>query len=243
MNLSFEISSAFEEIKVGLSHEEIRHEVASRAMERGAERTPEQLEEIATTYARTAEMLQAEGVVYAASCFGQFMDEWSTGTLTVGLSPLTYTDESVAVEGIRSIMSQERAQFAEISTLELPCGQAVLVIQQTPSLQIPGALTPGGQDIPIDVAQLQTFIPVPRKDLPGEQTLVTVTFSTPSVDHWPEYSEIVTNFLRTLRFLPDKPGEGSGVTPTLPPDQKYSQDVENHSQATRVKPEAQSAFG
>ncbi|WP_420882693.1 hypothetical protein [Streptomyces noursei] len=124
-------------------------------------------------------MLLADGVVYAASCHGKFYDERSTGTLTIGLSPLAYADE-------------------------------------TPALRIPGEFTTAGQDIPVDVAQLQAFIPVPQEAVPDEQTLVTITFSTPSIDHWPEYSEIAAEFLRTLRFLPDAHDEDIDVRPSSP---------------------------
>ncbi|MEU4849782.1 hypothetical protein [Streptomyces gilvosporeus] len=216
MNIAFELSAAFKEIKVGLSHEEARQEVAARAEAKGIDRPEGEIGVVAGLYERTSATLLTEGVVYAASCHGQFDNERSTGTLTIGISPLVYADVSVAVEGIREVMKKERANYAEVSIVKLTCGQAVVVIQQTPALRIPGEFTTTGQEIPVDVAQLQAFIPVPQDDVPGEQTLVTVTFSTPSIDHWPEYSEIVAEFLRTLRFLPDAYDENRDIRPASP---------------------------
>ncbi|MGG2458474.1 hypothetical protein ACO0M4_01340 [Streptomyces sp. RGM 3693] len=243
MNIAFELSSAFKEIKAGLSREEARQEVVSRAAAKGIDRPAGEIDEVTDLYERASAMLLADGVVYAASCHGEFDDERSTGTLTIGLSPLAYADASVAVEGIREVMAKKRANFSEVSLLELPCGNAVVAIQQTPALRIPGEFTTTGQDIPIDVAQLQAFIPVPQEAVPEEQALVTITFSTPSVDHWPEYSEIVAEFLRTLRFLPDAHDEDMDVPPSSPAATEEAERPRNPIPAVPADRADMSAFG
>ncbi|GGW84618.1 hypothetical protein [Streptomyces noursei] len=242
MNIAFELPSVFREIKTGMSREEARQEVVSRAAAKGIDRPAGEIDDVTGLYERASAMLLADGVVYAASCHGEFNDERSTGTLTIGLNPLAYADESVAVEGIREVMAKKRANFAEVSLLELPCGKAVVAIQQTPALRIPGEFTTAGQDIPVDVAQLQAFIPVPQEAVPGAQTLVTITFSTPSIDHWPEYSEIVAAFLRTLRFLPDGHDE-TDVRPSSPAAVDEAERLRKPTPAAPADRAGMSAFG
>lgn len=129
-------------------------------------------------------------------------------------------------------MVNKHGQRASVTTRDLPCGKAVIVIEQNPSLRMPAELTETGEDIPIDVAQLQAFIPVPQQAVPGAQEMLVLTFSTPSTDHWVDYCEVVVNVLRSFRFAPDEQGPQEPAAPTGP------------AQMTPATPSsAQSAFG
>lgn len=220
VRVSFEISSAFRRITPGLNAEQTRAEAAARAEAQGARLTEEQMEAIVMEYQKASTMLAENGVCYAGSCFGLLDGDWTMGALTIGLSPLSYRTPEIAVAGMTKILAAEHGQRAEVSALTLPCGEATLVIKQSPDLRLPAEFTEGSEDLPIDVARLQAFIPVPPSVVPGAQTLVTVTFSTPSTDHWADYCEMLVPFLNSLRFLPEAEAEGSGdgTTPASRPE-------------------------
>lgn len=120
----------------------------------------------------------------------------------MGLQPLSYADPGVAAVGIHEILLHQGKRTA-VSLLDLPCGQAAIEIEQSPALCIPGTLTDSGKDTPVDFAKLQAFIPVSQQLVPGAQEMLVLTFSTPSTDHWPEYSDVLAGILRSLRFTPD----------------------------------------
>ncbi|MEU5302273.1 hypothetical protein ACH4YO_05675 [Streptomyces noursei] len=204
VEIAFEISSIFRKTTPGLNVDQARAEVAAHAQARGATPSEAQLDEMAAEYAKVSQLLAENGVRYSATCFGTFDDgDWSTGTVTIALQPLTYQAPEIAVSGMTRILAAHHGPTAEVSAIDLPCGQATLVLRQSPELRMPAEFTASGDDIPIDVAQLQAFIPVPRSAVPGAQALVTVTFSTPSTDHWADYCEVLAPFLRSLRFAPE----------------------------------------
>ncbi|MGW1378117.1 hypothetical protein ACWD6P_28120 [Streptomyces sp. NPDC002446] len=214
VRVAFEVPSIFHRITPGITPEQTRAEVAARAQAQGAAFPDERIDEIAAEYQKVSALLAKVGVIYSASCFGRFDDgDWSTGTLTIGLAPLSYEDPEIPVAGMTKILAAQHGQSAEVSAITLPCGQATLVIRQSPDLRLPAEFTQSGEDMPIDVAQLQAFIPVPPSAVPGAQTLVTVTFSTPSTDHWADYCELLVPFLQSLRFLPDRDEEAQVGTP------------------------------
>ncbi|MGW8551591.1 hypothetical protein [Streptomyces tubercidicus] len=217
MNITFDALPGFREMPIGLGVEEARDYLQDRAAEHGQVPPAAQIDAIASDFEKSSALLAASGVVYAATCLGTIDGDLSTGTLTLGLSPLGYNAPEVAVEGIRQVMAAKHENSADTHILTLPCGQAALVIRQVPALKIPAEVNRTGEDIPIDVAQIQAFIPVPQTVVPGAQTLATVTFSTPSIDHWADYCALLVPFLNSLRFLPDPEGEAdapsAGPTP------------------------------
>ncbi|MFG2223784.1 hypothetical protein [Streptomyces sp. NPDC048644] len=218
VHVAFDIPSVFRETTPGLDTQRAHAEVMAHADAQGGSDLPaERIDQMVAEYEKNSAMLAAAGVRYSATCFGQFDDEWSMGTLTIGMTPLAYRDTEIAVAGMTKIFAAKHGPNAEVSSLPLPCGLATLVIQQPTALRMPAEFTASGEDVPIDVAQLQAFIPVPQSAVPGAQTLVTVTFSTPSTDHWADYCELLVPFLQSLRFLPDgdagqEPGDRDGAT-------------------------------
>ncbi|MFF4601742.1 hypothetical protein ACFY12_03145 [Streptomyces sp. NPDC001339] len=216
VRVAFEVPTIFQRITPGLDPEQARTEVMARAQAQGVEIPDERIDEIATEYQKVSTLLAAAGVLYSGSCFGQFDNDGIMGSLTIGLQPLSYRDPEIAVAGMTKIFTAEHGQNAEVSAITLPSGQATLVIRQSPDLRMPGEHTESGEDLPIDVAQLQAFIPVPQSAVPGAQTLVTVTFSTPSTDHWADYCELLVPLLQSLRFLPNADADPAPA-PDVPP--------------------------
>ncbi|MFF8368861.1 hypothetical protein ACF05W_08475 [Streptomyces lydicus] len=207
VQVSFEISPIFQRITSGLDPERARAEVTARIHAQGAAVPDELIDEITAEYQKVSTMLADTGVLYSGSCFGQFDGDWSMGSLTIGLQPLSYRDPEVAIAGMTKILAAEHGRHADVSALTLPCGQATLVIRQSPDLRLPAEFSDSGEDLPIDVAQLQAFIPVPPSSVPGAQTLVTLTFSTPSTDHWADYCELLVPLLNSMRFRPAQEAE------------------------------------
>ncbi|MFJ8538572.1 hypothetical protein [Streptomyces sp. NPDC093591] len=216
MNVCMQVPPFFRPITPGLSAEEARAETLARIGEQLADLDAGYVDQLVVDYQKASEALAAAGVFYAATCLGRINNEPSAGTLIIGLQPLSYADSDAAAVGIHEIMLGKRGRRALVSTRDLPCGKAVIVIDQSPSLRIPAELTVHGEDIPIDVAQLQAFIPVSQQAVPGAQEMLVLTFSTPSTDHWAEYSEVVVDALRSLRFTPDEESAQQPTSPTEP---------------------------
>lgn len=204
MNVTMQVPPFFRPITPGMPAEEARAEATARVGSYATEMDARHLDQLVADYQKASEFLGSAGVFYAATCLGKINNEPSAGTLIVGLQPLSYPDPDIAVTGIHEIMLGKYGRRALVSTRDLPCGKAVIVIEQNPSLRIPGELTESGDDIPIDIAQLQAFIPVPQQAVPGAQEMVVLAFSTPSTDHWVEYCGVIVGVLRSLRFAPDE---------------------------------------
>ncbi|WP_329121614.1 hypothetical protein [Streptomyces sp. NBC_01465] len=203
MRVVFEVPPFFQEITPGLDPDAAHTAAITRLGARAAALSEQELDETVTTYRLASQTLADTGVFYAATCLGTINGDGSMGTLTLARQPLTYRDARIAAEGIAEIMTSRRpGGTSTVEMLGLPCGEAVLVFDRTAALRIPAELTEYGADIPIDVAQLQAFVPVPQQTVPGAQELVVVTFGTPSTDHWADYCEIMAALLRTLRFTP-----------------------------------------
>ncbi|MFI1430814.1 hypothetical protein [Streptomyces lydicus] len=217
VQVSFEISPIFQRITSGLDPEHARAEVTARLHAQSAAVPDELIDEITAEYQKVSTMLADTGVLYSGSCFGQFDGDWSMGSLTIGVQPLSYRDPEVAIAGMTKILAAEHGRHAEVSAITLPCGRATLVIRQSPDLRLPAEFSDSGEDLPIDVAQLQAFIPVPPSSVPGAQTLVTVTFSTPSTDHWADYCALLVPLLNSMRFRPAQEAELGAPAPEAAP--------------------------
>ncbi|WP_399086453.1 hypothetical protein ACGH2B_08405 [Streptomyces sp. BBFR2] len=206
VSVAFEIPSVFREVVPGLSTEQAEDEVRARLEVDGGAGLPSgRFARLTAEYARASALLAATGIRYAATCLGRIRGAWSMGTLTLALSPLPYRDADAAVAGVGAALA-EHAAGAEVSALTLPCGPAALAVRRADSPGPDEAGAPGAAAA--GMAQLQVFIPVPPDAVPGAQTLATVTFSTPSTDHWADYCALLLPFLRSLRFLPRTAGAG-----------------------------------
>ncbi|WP_306323319.1 MULTISPECIES: hypothetical protein [unclassified Streptomyces] len=202
MNVTFQIPPFFQEIVPGLDPAQARTHAAARAGDRaGTVLTEAQLDSMAAEYARASATLSAANVFYAATCLVTIDDDLSSGTLLIARHPLAHRDPETAVIGIGEVMAREHGSDA-VRIWDLPCGRAVLVFEQSASLHIPAELTTNGEDLPVEVAEIQAYVPVPRDAVPGAQDMIVLTFSTPSTDHWEEYCEVVAAVLRSLTFTP-----------------------------------------
>ncbi|MFD7297905.1 hypothetical protein ACFV9W_31865 [Streptomyces sp. NPDC059897] len=204
MNVTFQIPPFFQEIVPGLDPDQARAQAAARVGHRATPLSEEDLDALGVEYARASASLAAANVFYAATCLGTIDGDLSSGTLLIARQPLSYRDPRTAVTGIGEVMERRHGPDAAVRIWDLPCGEAVLVFEQNASLRIPAEMTASGEDFPVEVAQVQAFIPVPYEAVPGAQDMIVITFSTPSTDHWEDYSEVLAAFLRSLTFTPDE---------------------------------------
>ncbi|MDQ8708365.1 hypothetical protein RCO28_38800 [Streptomyces sp. LHD-70] len=202
MKVTFKIPPIFQPFTPSSDAESTRAEALARMADWTTQTAQSELDELADTYSQTAALLDSAGVFYAATCLTEFHGELSSGTLTMASTPLSYNDARTATAGIAEILDATPSRERYITVLPMPCGQVTLAIDQSAALRIPAQFSRTGEDIPINVAQLQAFIPVPAEKIPGAQELITVTFSTPSTHHWEEYCAILAELLRSLDFGP-----------------------------------------
>jgi hypothetical protein len=87
--------------------------------------------------------------------------------------------------------------------VEAPCGPAALTFRKYVGLQIPHKFTERGEDIPLEVAELQAFVPVSPTAGEWGDELLTITCVTPSLHHWDEYCGVMANLLRSVEFSDD----------------------------------------
>ncbi|MFF0018131.1 hypothetical protein [Streptomyces sp. NPDC005374] len=205
MNVTFRVPSFFREIMPGLDPAEARAQAGARIGRRADDLDDldeERLDSLTAEYARASSILEAANMFYAATCLGTINGDLSSGTLTIARQPLTYRDPHTAVIGIGELMTRRHGPDGAVRLWDLPCGQAVLTFQQSATLRIPADLTTAGEDLPVEVAQIQAFIPVPRETVPGAQDLIVITFSTPSTDHWEDYCGVIAELLRSVTLAP-----------------------------------------
>ncbi|GAA1150655.1 hypothetical protein F4556_004551 [Kitasatospora gansuensis] len=199
--IRFELPPDFREIPVGADLAELTDDLRGRIGEDRVEDTdPVLLKQLLIGYRRTSWQLAETGAYYAASCFG-LIDEGrpSAASLLISHQEVDCSDPETAVAGIIEIR-RRGSDRRQLQRYELPCGPAAVEIELDEPLMVPAAVSPTGADVPIPVATLQAWIPVPAEADPTRRSLTVVTFSTPSVQDWETYCPVVVELLRTVSF-------------------------------------------
>jgi hypothetical protein len=201
--ISFELPPDFRELPVGADAFELADDLRERIGEDRVEDTdPVLLKQLLATYRQTSSQLAETGAYYAANCFG-LIDEGrpSAASLLISHQEVDCSDPETAVAGIIEIR-RRGSDRRHLQRYELPCGPAAVEIELDEPLMIPAAVSSTGADVPVPVATLQAWIPVPREADPAGRSLTVVTFSTPSVRDWETYCPVVVELLRTVSFEP-----------------------------------------
>ncbi len=221
VEVDFRLPSDFQEILAGASAEEARAAVTARyGPEAAAGLPPALLDAAVAEYLTASELLEQEGVFYAAGCLGLLDGELSLSSLTLARIEADCADPETAVEGVLRI--RRRGQGSDQRTADrydLPAGPAAVVIESSVGLLLPAADLGTDADLPLQVATLQAYLPVPRAADPSGRTMIVLTFSTPSVRHWDDYCPVVVDLLRSLRFpaADPRPATRAAVPPPSAP--------------------------
>ena len=221
IEVDFRLPADFREILTGASVEEARAAVVARyGPEVLATIPPALLHSAVAEYRAASRQLEQEGVFYAAGCLGLLDGELTLSSLTMARVEADCADPETAVEGV--LLVRGRGQGSERRSArryDLPAGPAAVVIESSVGLLLPAVDLGTDSDLPLQVATVQAYVPVPRAVDPARRTMVVVTFSTPSVRHWDAYCPVVVDLLRSLRF---PAAERAGETAVPAPAPKLS---------------------
>ncbi|MHA6762969.1 hypothetical protein [Streptacidiphilus sp. PAMC 29251] len=218
--VDFRLPPDFREIIAGASPEEARDAVTARYGPEVMATIPAVLLDAAVAvYEEASARLGREGVFYAAGCLGLIDGDLTLSSLTVARTQVDCPSPGTAVDGVVRIMGRgQGSDLRQAKRYELPAGPAAVVVESSVGLLLPAADLGTDEDLPLQVATLQAYIPVPRAADPTAGTMVVVTFSTPSVRHWEVYCPVVVDLLRSLRF----PAAEAASVPPPPAPQSAS---------------------
>ncbi len=200
--IEFQLSSDFKEILPGASPSEARAAVVDRyGPEVVATLPPALLDEAVSQFEAISELLRQAGIFHASVCLGRVGERVTLSSLTFGRMEADCTDPAVAVAGILRIKGRgQGSDRRDIKRFDLPCGPAAVVIETAVGLLLPAGELGTAKDLPLPVATLQAYIPVPKEADRSRRSMVVVTFSTPSIQHWEAYCPVLVDLLRSLRF-------------------------------------------
>lgn len=215
--VDFPLPDDFREILSGASPEEARAAVAQRfGPEVLATLPAAALESAVGEYLAASAGLEQADVFYAAGFLGLIGAEVTLSSLTVSRIVVDCRDPEAAVDGIVRIRGRgQGSQHRLAQRYELPCGPAALVFESAVGLVLPAEALAATElrtadlaaagidttaDLPLPVATLQAFIPVPPAADPARRTMAVVTFCTPSTQHWETYCPVLVDLLRGFRF-------------------------------------------
>lgn len=200
--IEFQLLPDFKEILPGVSSSEARAAVVDRYGPEVVATLPAALlDEAASQYEALSALLQRTGIFHASVCLGRIGEELTLSSLTFGRMEVDCADPGIAIAGILRIKGRgQGADRREARRYDLPCGPAAVVIETAVGVVLPAAELGTAEDLPLPVATLQAYIPVPNEVDRSRRSMVVVTFSTPSIQHWEAYCTVLVDLLRSLRF-------------------------------------------
>ncbi len=134
-------------------------------------------------------------VVGTAFCAVQLDGRPSTATLTMAVHPTHTADRGLAVMGAAEAMRREgRSASVEITDL----GQHPAVTAVAERAAVPGDAVSGEEGAAL--REMWVLVPVP-----GHEQAVMVTLSTPCLEDWDVYTNLVLDICRSLRVQPTHP--------------------------------------
>lgn len=197
MEIHFWVPSSFREVTLGLDERAAREMVRERAVDASTTLSEEDIHEHVSRYLRMSSYLETAGAFYAASFLGVIDGTLSSCSLTMAVLQEVHADPQIAIPGIGHVVREHRGADVATKHVVLPCGEALLLFTQDAHLCIPAQLTDDDEDVPLSIGQAQAYIPVPE-----HQALLIVTLSTPSLDHWEHYCEVLVKLLRSVTISP-----------------------------------------
>ncbi|MGW1216243.1 hypothetical protein ACWD5F_42090 [Streptomyces sp. NPDC002499] len=173
-------------------------------------------------YTAIAELMENTGLSYAAIGLFSTSEEERTPegevarhdltdgaaqcAFTLAAVPTDQTDVDTAAQGILAVLSKD--PYDDVQWLDLPCGPAVSCVTWR-EFQINPEVTANGEPADLVTAQIQVHVPFPT----GPFTAVFTLF-TASVDHWPQFIEMMGAILQTVSFADPLEALSADESPT-----------------------------
>lgn len=202
MKIEFEVPQSFGIVEPLVDGETGRDALQARLGGAFREFSAEEAADLASALECMSRLYYASGTFYAANCRAEIAGDATIAMLNMAKNSVSFRDPFVAVEGIVESFSRG-ARTSHTDMLNMPCGPAAVKIRSYPGLRIPADLLQAEQDLPVELGELQAYVPVPpKKDTWGEE-LVVITCVTPSIRHWDTYCAMMADLLRSVRFVPD----------------------------------------
>ncbi|MEY9843777.1 hypothetical protein ABH940_000841 [Streptacidiphilus sp. BW17] len=213
--VELELPPDFRPLTIGTSLDEARAAVTGEIGERANEVSAAAVDALAEDYAAASQWAVKAGVFYAATCLGLLDGELTFATFTMARAELDCKDLDATVDGIVKILGAAGPEGRAAKRYELPCGPAAVAVGAAVQMVVPADEARNDEDIPVQVASLEAWIPVPATVDPMQQSAVVLRFNTPSMQHWEAYCPVLVQALQTVRF-PDDEGGGSAAAPFTP---------------------------
>ncbi|MYS59531.1 MULTISPECIES: hypothetical protein [Streptomycetaceae] len=155
----------------------------------------------AGVYSDTVEMMLDAELSFAAVGFFDVGDgNVGQCSLTVAATVSGHASPETAADGICEILS--RTSEAEVQRLDLPCGPAVLAVSGR-EITVDARATTTGEDTVVRTRQLQVMVPFPTGPY-----LAVFTMETPAMQHWEDFSTMMSEIMRSVAF-PEQDAENA----------------------------------
>ncbi|MET9219666.1 hypothetical protein ABZX65_13025 [Streptomyces sp. NPDC003300] len=201
--LSFVVPESFHGLPIAATPEER----AALAEEFVREMYPEGNDDLWTPaapyYAALGEAMGDRGLAYSAMGLFSIDEGIAHCSFTVAAIASDHPSPEVAALGIREILVREETNDAR--WLDLPCGPAVSCVTLREYV-IGAELTASGEEVKLQMGQVQVYVPFPT----GPYTAV-FTLDTAAVNYWGEFSELTMAILRSVSFADDDGTVGDGT--------------------------------
>ncbi|MEV4557053.1 hypothetical protein AB0K51_08645 [Kitasatospora sp. NPDC049285] len=203
-DIRWEVPVQFHSLGVELSEEQREAHLGEVAAEVWSGGTEFQRSTVASWYREIAASAAEDGAVYSGFLLGGTEDDRVTiATLVIQADEADTSDAEVAAAALHDLLSLDPAD--EVFRAQAPVGPVVVTVSGS-LVELPdegeGATT-------LELAQACAYVPVP-----GADTLVTMTLSTPSLVDFPEYVAMLAGIVDTVVY--DRPGVPGEVAPVVP---------------------------
>ncbi len=139
--------------------------------------------------------LASGSVVGTAFCAVQLDGHPSTATLTVALQPTGTADRGLAALGAAEAMRRE-GRYQSVELRELGTQLTVMAVAERPAVPGDDPSVPAGATL----RELSAFVPVS-----GFECAAMVTLSTPCLEDWGTYIDVVSDICRTMQIQSTHP--------------------------------------
>lgn len=200
--LSFVVPESFHGLPIAATPEERAALAEGFVREMYPEGSDELWTPAAPYYAALGESMGDRGLAYSAMGLFSIDEGIAHCSFTVAAIASDHPSPEVAALGIREILVREDTNDAR--WLDLPCGPAVSCVTLREYV-IGAELTASGEEVRLQMGQVQVYVPFPT----GPYTAV-FTLDTAAINYWGEFSEMTMAVLHSVSFADDEADAAAG---------------------------------